>query len=254
MRKYPWGLHAYDILLESIQKARYKLKNNIYVLDGFSYALQIWLMEAISGIGTLLGRKYSEGITSVRCQNWYGNGNIYYHDITALEAALGKKAVVFSFISDIGNNDVIANVIIKRKNEKKDERVDKIISLISAKFEWSKFVWEVEEDILTQDQLDEKDDVAVEDEVEVTEDEEPIEPVVKRRVKSKAKDPGSESRKRQLLCQHAAGQNTCLHDEIKTFIMRLFNISFNSMKEEVKSMWIMALTSLTVRLQSSSKQ
>ena len=147
-----------------------------------------------------------------------------------------QKAVVFPFISDTGNNDVIANVIFKRKKEKKDERVDKIISLISAKFEWSKFVWEVEEDILTQDQLDEKDDVAVEDEVEIIEDEEPIEPVVKRRVKSKAKDPGSESRKRQLLCQHAAGQNTCLHDEIKTFIMRLFNTSFNSMKEEVKSM------------------
>ena len=98
MRKYPWGLHSYDLLLESIQKARYKLKNNIYVLDGFSYALQIWLMEAISGIGTLLGRKYNEGITSVRCQNWYGNGNISYHDITVLEAALGKVNTNIKFI------------------------------------------------------------------------------------------------------------------------------------------------------------
>ena len=69
LRKYPWGLYAYDLLLDSIKKARFKLKKNSYVLDGFSYALQIWLMEAIPDIGTLLGQKYKEGITSVRCQS-----------------------------------------------------------------------------------------------------------------------------------------------------------------------------------------
>ncbi|CAN6846084.1 unnamed protein product [Brassica oleracea] len=141
LRKYPWGLHAYDLLLDSIKKARFKLKKNSYILDGFSYALQIWLMEAIPDIGTLLGQKYKEGITSVRCQNWYGNGKVSYHDITALETALGKKAVVFPFICDTGNNDVVASVTFKRDDEKKDERVDKIISLINAKFDWSKFVW-----------------------------------------------------------------------------------------------------------------
>ncbi|CAF2054588.1 unnamed protein product [Brassica napus] len=120
LRKYPWGLHAYDLLLDSIKKARFKLKKNSYVLDGFSYALQIWLMEAIPDIGTLLGQKYKEGITTV----------------------------VFPFISDTGNNDVVASVRFKRDDEKKDERVDKIISLINAKFDWSKFVWQVEEDIL----------------------------------------------------------------------------------------------------------
>ena len=96
--KYPWGLHAYDLLLDSIKKARFKLKKNSYVLDGFSYALQIWLMEAIPDIGTLLGQKYKEGITSVRCQNWYGNRKVSYHDITALETALGKVNINIKFI------------------------------------------------------------------------------------------------------------------------------------------------------------
>ncbi|CDY66432.1 BnaCnng50810D [Brassica napus] len=53
----------------------------------------------------------------------YGNGKVSYHDITALETALGKKAVVFPFISDTGNNDVVA----------------------------------IEEDMRTQDQLHEKE-------------------------------------------------------------------------------------------------
>ncbi|CAN6817464.1 unnamed protein product, partial [Brassica oleracea] len=234
LRKYPWGLHAYDLLLDSIKKARFKLKKNSYVLDGFSYALQIWLMEAIPDIGTLLGQKYKEVITSVRCQNWYGNGKVSYHDITALETSLENKAVVFPFISDTGNNDVVASVTFRRDDEKKDERVDKIISLINAKFDWSKFVSQVEEDMRTQDQLHEKVDVAVESELEVSEKEEQVEPVAKRRVTRKAKDPGCESRKRQLLCQRAAEQNTGLDDQTKIFITELFNTSFNSMKEEVK--------------------
>lgn len=98
MRKYLWGLLAYDMLVESIQNARSKLKKNSYVLDGFSYALQIWLMEAIPSIGTLLGQKYQEGITSVRCRNWYGHGKVSYHDITALEAALGQVNIYIKFI------------------------------------------------------------------------------------------------------------------------------------------------------------
>ncbi|WZZ64017.1 hypothetical protein YC2023_075392 [Brassica napus] len=86
----------------------------------------------------------------------------------------------------------------------------------------------------SQDQIDGKDEVAVEGELEVSEKEEQVEPVAKRRVTRNAKDPGCESRKRQLLCQRAAEQNTGLDDQTKIFITGLFNTSFNSMKEEVK--------------------
>lgn len=46
-----------------------------------------------------------------------------------------QRAVVFPFISETGNNDVVADVKFIRKDEKKDERVDKIISLLDAKFD-----------------------------------------------------------------------------------------------------------------------
>ncbi|KAG2310726.1 hypothetical protein Bca52824_022283 [Brassica carinata] len=160
-----------------------------------------------------------------------------------------ERAVVFPFISETGNNDAVYNVKFTRNDEKKDERVDKIISLLNANFDWSTFVWQVEEDIRTedqldvkvnvavegtQDQLDGKDKVAVENEVPVTEKEERVEPVAKRRVTKKTKDPGCESRKRLLLCQRASEKNTGLSDETKTFITGLFNTSFNSMKQEVQ--------------------
>lgn len=156
---------------------------------------------------------------------------------------------MFPFISETGNNDVVADVKFIRKDEKKDERVDKIISLLDAKFDWSTFVWQVGEDVPSQDQLgvevdvamegtqdhlDGKDKVAVEDEVPVTEKEEPLEPAAKRRVTKQTKDPGCESRKRQLLCQRASEHNTGFNDEMKTFITGLFNTSFNSMKQEVQ--------------------
>ncbi|KAH0902625.1 hypothetical protein HID58_042128 [Brassica napus] len=86
----------------------------------------------------------------------------------------------------------------------------------------------------SQVQIDEKDEIAVEGELAVSENEEPVESVAKRRVTRKAKDPGCESRKRQLLCQRAAEQNTGLDDQTKNFMTGLFNTSFNSMKEEVK--------------------
>ena len=58
MRMYLWGLHAYDELFASILKARRDLHlNNSYVLDGFSYAFQIWVMEAIPDIGSMVGKK-----------------------------------------------------------------------------------------------------------------------------------------------------------------------------------------------------
>ncbi|KAF3546403.1 hypothetical protein DY000_02010382 [Brassica cretica] len=53
VRKYPWGVAAYDLLCNSVAKNRDKLKDKTtsYVLDGFSHALQIWAMEAVPKIG-----------------------------------------------------------------------------------------------------------------------------------------------------------------------------------------------------------
>lgn len=99
MRNYPWGLHSFDMLVSSVIQARNKVKTqNSYVIDGFSYALQIWLMEAIPDIGCLLGRKLREGVTSMRCRNWKGSAKVSYEDIISLEADFGSNVSFHSFL------------------------------------------------------------------------------------------------------------------------------------------------------------
>ncbi|KAF3607877.1 hypothetical protein DY000_02045913 [Brassica cretica] len=75
VQKYPWGVAAYDLLCKSIAKNcdQLKEKTTSYVLDGFSYALQIWAMEAVPKIGKLCGKKLDKGFkNSPRCINWMG--------------------------------------------------------------------------------------------------------------------------------------------------------------------------------------
>ncbi|XP_056844830.1 uncharacterized protein LOC108807759 [Raphanus sativus] len=135
MRKYPWGLDSFDALVSSIIEARAKVKKNSYVIDGFSYALQIWLMEAIPDIGSLLGQKLQEGVTSMRCRNWKGSAKVSYEDIVSLESTFGTKGVVFPYISSSGNGSVVLDSEFQRASEMKDERVDLIIEMIQKKYD-----------------------------------------------------------------------------------------------------------------------
>uniref|UniRef100_A0A0D3C3D9 Ubiquitin-like protease family profile domain-containing protein n=1 Tax=Brassica oleracea var. oleracea TaxID=109376 RepID=A0A0D3C3D9_BRAOL len=139
MRKYPWGLHSFDALVTSITEARDKVKTqNSYVIDGFSYALQIWLMEAIPDIGSLLGKKLKEGITSMRCRNWKGYAKVSYEDIISIESDFASTGVVFPYISSTGNGNIIVDVGFERDDEMNDERVDLIIDMYRKKYDWSK--------------------------------------------------------------------------------------------------------------------
>ena len=98
MRKYPWGLHSFDMLVSSIINARDKVKTqNSYVVDGFSYALQIWLMEAVPDIGSLLGQKLRKGVTTMRCKNWKGSAKISYEDIITIESNFASTVSSVSF-------------------------------------------------------------------------------------------------------------------------------------------------------------
>ena len=98
MRKYLWGLHSFDALVTSITEARDKVKmQNSYVIDGFSYALQIWLMEAIPDIGSLLGKKLKEGVTSMRCRNWKGSDKVSYENIISIESDFASTVSFDSF-------------------------------------------------------------------------------------------------------------------------------------------------------------
>lgn len=99
MRMYPWGLRAYDELIASIIRARTDLhQKNSYVLDGFSYAFQIWVMEAIPDIGTMVARKIKKNIVKVRCRNWTGSGKVSYEDIISLESHFDKVIMLLLLI------------------------------------------------------------------------------------------------------------------------------------------------------------
>ncbi|KAF3575581.1 hypothetical protein DY000_02031100 [Brassica cretica] len=118
----PTGLHSYDFLLSSIEKARKKLgKKESYIFEGFFYALQIWIMEAILDFGEILARRVSDRFIGPRCGNWKGVA----------------KGDLFSVILVTGDGDVFLHADYTRKNEMEDERVDLLLDKISNKYDWS---------------------------------------------------------------------------------------------------------------------
>ena len=130
---------------------------------------------------------------------------------------------------------MVDNAEFIREDEKKDQRVGRIVALMNAKQDWNQFAWEVEALPRNMELSDSEVDVEVED---VTEEpsvvaEEPA--VVARRGKRKLNDPGAEARKKELLCQRAAEHNSGISSGMKTFIEGLFTSSFNSFKEVVQN-------------------
>ncbi|KAH0858077.1 hypothetical protein HID58_086338 [Brassica napus] len=142
---------------------------------------------------------------------------------------------LFPFISATGNNDVVDSNDFYREDEKKDERIGRIVTLLNAKQDWTEFAWEVEALPPTVELSDsEKDEENVEfEDVTDTHAEEPT--VVVRRGKRKLNDHGAKPRKKELLCQRAAEHNSGISSGMKTFIEGLFTSSFNSFKEVVQN-------------------
>ncbi|KAH0880554.1 hypothetical protein HID58_067948 [Brassica napus] len=142
---------------------------------------------------------------------------------------------LFPFISATRNNDVVDSTEFYREDEKKDERVGRIVTLLNAKQDWTEFVWEVEALPPTLELSDSEKDgenVEVED-VTDTHVEEPA--IVARRGKRKLNDPSAEARKKELLCQRTAEHNSGISSGMKTFIEGLFTSAFNSFKEVVQN-------------------
>ncbi|KAF3535833.1 hypothetical protein F2Q69_00023991 [Brassica cretica] len=117
LRKFHWGLHSYDFLLSSIEKARKKL--------------------AIPDFGEICGRQVSGSFVGPKCGNWKGVANVSYEKIIELEDSLTKKGDLFSVISETGNGDMFLHVDYTRKGEMEDERVDLLLDRIRQKFDWS---------------------------------------------------------------------------------------------------------------------
>ncbi|CAN6842792.1 unnamed protein product, partial [Brassica oleracea var. botrytis] len=156
MRKYLWGFHSFDALVTSITEARDK---------------------AIPDIGSLLGKKLKEGITSMRCRNWKGYAKVSYEDIISIESDFASTGVVFPYISSTENGNIIVDVGFERDHEMNDERVDLIIDMYRKKYDWSKHVWgyqeteqpyadSSEDDGSKEEEAGERSDCRMEEEIE----------------------------------------------------------------------------------------
>ncbi|XP_013594953.1 PREDICTED: uncharacterized protein LOC106303158 [Brassica oleracea var. oleracea] len=235
VRKFHWGLHSYDFLLSSIEKAMKKLgKKESYIFEGFSYALQIWIMEAIPDFGEILGRRVSNSFKDPRCGNWKGVAKVSYEDIIELEDSLTKKDNFFSVISVTGNGDVFLDAQYTREGEMEDERVDLVLGRIRNKYDWSNTDWPVldpEESKMEEpdshDRGSEADKIV--DHTDVVADEENSSVKVAGKGKRKFLDEGAETRKKKVLCKRSAEKFLTFGPETMSFIEGLIRTSVTSL-------------------------
>ncbi|CAN7130104.1 unnamed protein product [Brassica rapa subsp. narinosa] len=221
---------------------------------------KIWLMEAVPDIGSLLGQKLREGVTTMRCRNWKGSAKISYEDIITIESNFASTGDVFPSISTSGNfKDVITDAEFVRACEMKDERVDLIIDMQRNKYDWSKHVWAYKETVKPFQYSSEEDGSDEEAAVETseTEIEEEIEstrvsPTKKR--KNRFRDTGAESRKKRLLCQRSTEKYRDLEEEMKSYIQSMFNSSFTALGLEVREIIEDRFTKLEEKILSSQTQ
>ncbi|KAF2554533.1 hypothetical protein F2Q68_00017213 [Brassica cretica] len=199
VRKFHWGLHSYDFLLSSIEKARKKLgKKESYIFEGFSYALQIWIMEAIPDFGEILGRRVSDSFKVT------------------------------------GNVDVFLDADYTRKGEMEDERVDLLLERIRNKYDWSNADWPVldpEETKMEEPECHDRGSEADKsvDHTDVVADEETSSVKVAGKDKRKFLDEGAETRKKKVLCKRSTEKYLTFGPETKSFIEGLIRTSVTSL-------------------------
>ncbi|KAG2252545.1 hypothetical protein Bca52824_082681 [Brassica carinata] len=110
------------------------------------------------------------------------------------EQKLEVAGELFPFISATGNNDVVDSNELYREDEKKDERIGRIVTLLNAKQDWTEFAWEVEAlppTVELSDSEEDEENVEVEDVTDIHV-EEPA--VVARRGKHKLNDPATKEK------------------------------------------------------------
>uniref|UniRef100_A0A0D3C2B8 DUF1985 domain-containing protein n=1 Tax=Brassica oleracea var. oleracea TaxID=109376 RepID=A0A0D3C2B8_BRAOL len=174
LRNYPWGLYSFDFLLNQIDKTRDKLEQkDEYLMEGFLFGFQIWIMEVIPALGEICGTK----------------GNLH------------------SFMEFHRDGVVLLATDFARKDEKKEERADHIVDMIQRKHDWSNHVWGVKK--VTSSEFEEADKEEGEDQTpgtEIGENSHVAENVdgtidVSGRNKRKHADRGAESRKKKKFSQ-----------------------------------------------------
>ncbi|CAF1858376.1 unnamed protein product [Brassica napus] len=198
MRKYMWALHSFDALVTSITEARDK---------------------AIPDIGSLLGKKLKEGVTSMRCRNWKGSAKVSYEDIISIESDFASTGVVFPYISSTGNGNIIVDAGFERDDEMNDERETEQPYADSSEDDGSK-----------EEEAGETSDCGMEEEIETAH----VSPAKKRN--NQYQDIGAESRKKRLLCQRSTDKYKDLEEGMKSYIQGMFKSSFTALGLEVREL------------------
>ncbi|KAG2312883.1 hypothetical protein Bca4012_027488 [Brassica carinata] len=113
------------------------------------------------------------------------------------------------------------------KDEKKDERVDRILDMIQRKHDWNNHVWGVEKvtsfgfEESDEEEGEEGDEQAADTEIgESSHVAENVNGTAKRN-KRKHADRGAESRKKKVLCQLAASSKENIDTNMKKFLQGL---------------------------------
>ncbi|KAG2248601.1 hypothetical protein Bca52824_088229 [Brassica carinata] len=125
-----------------------------------------------------------------------------------------------------------------QKDEKKDERVDRILDMIHRKHDWNNHVWGVKE--ATSSEFEEAGEEKGDDQVADTkrgENSHVAENVdgttdISGRNKRKHADRGAESRKKNVLCQLAASSKGNIDTDMKNFLEGLVQASFTTFGEK----------------------
>ncbi|KAG2304606.1 hypothetical protein Bca52824_033257 [Brassica carinata] len=151
-----------------------------------------------------------------------------------------------------GNGVVLLPTDFAVKDEKKDERVDRILNMIERKHDWSNHVWGVEK--VTSSGFEESDEEEGEEGQEGEEGEEQaadteigershvaenvnITADVSGKNKRKHADRGAESRKKKILCQLAASSKGNIDTDMKKFLEGLVEASFMTFEEKFSNIF-----------------
>ncbi|XP_048623801.1 uncharacterized protein LOC106393676 [Brassica napus] len=246
VRKYPWGVAAYDLLCKSIAKNcdQLKEKTTSYVLDGFSYALQIWAMEAVPKIGKLCGKKLDKGFKNgPRCINWMGAAKVSYEEIIRLEELITPKA-------------------FRRDDDVKDDRIKVLMELIKNGHDFSEHVGETEENEVVSLSLD--DESAVNDEasvnVEAAESDDDFQTSKgsknvgfgSKRGKKRLPDRGMEKRKHKVLA--SGPKQDLFNEDMKAFVTQLFEHNFSGMEQRLQKQMAETFEQMRAELKDSRKE
>uniref|UniRef100_A0A0D3CM91 DUF1985 domain-containing protein n=1 Tax=Brassica oleracea var. oleracea TaxID=109376 RepID=A0A0D3CM91_BRAOL len=101
--------------------------------------------DAVPALGEICGTKVSKNFTGPLCGNWRGCAKCSYEDIIGVENLFPENGILHSFMESNIDGVVLLATDFVQKDEKKDERVDRILDMINRKHDWNNHVWGVKE-------------------------------------------------------------------------------------------------------------